>query len=77
MKDFVEGLVLAIENNIISTKLAKAYINGYVVDQFGINFSDEQLSNIGSFYKATMDSELNAHINKNYPDLLKQPKNNK
>ena len=42
-----------------------------------INFSDEQLSNIGSFYKATMDSELNAHINKNYPDLLKQPKNNK
>ena len=46
MKDFVEGLILAIEDKIISKKPAKVYINAYMAEQFGINFSDSQLNKI-------------------------------
>lgn len=47
MKDFVEGLILAIKNKIISKQLAKAYINVYIGKRFGVKFSDEILKKIG------------------------------
>ena len=46
MKDFVEGLSLAVKERIISLSLAKAYIGEYISEKFGVYFSDEQLHKI-------------------------------
>jgi len=46
MKDFVEGLIIAIDKKIISKSLAFAYLNVYVGEKYGVVFSDETLKKI-------------------------------
>ena len=49
MEKLVEGLSLAVKNDIISTRFAKLCIIKYISEYFDIIFDDEELDRLNKF----------------------------